>query len=168
MAISFHCEYCGKKIEAQDSAGGKWAKCPSCHNKIYVPNLADAGDEELKLSPVDQSEEDKKKQLMAETYKLTQDIMQEREAPEGGPDLSSASEADENRLTGQVIQYLRYMADGELDQADDVARSITSSGKKALKIIDEIAVSDMPEPQLADIPRQVLSRLIKTLRARVR
>ena len=168
MAISFHCEYCGKKIEAQDSAGGKWAKCPGCHNKIYVPNPADADDEELKLAPVDQSEEDKKKQLMAETYKLTQDIMQEREVPEGGLDSPSASETDESRLTGQVIQYLRYMADGELDQADDVARLITSSGKKALKIIDELALSDMPEPQLADIPQQVLSRLIKSLRTRVR
>jgi DNA-directed RNA polymerase subunit RPC12/RpoP len=37
MAITFHCGHCGKKIEAPDSAGGKWGKCPSCHNKVYVP-----------------------------------------------------------------------------------------------------------------------------------
>ena len=51
MAITFHCEHCGKKIEAPNSAGGKWGKCPACHNKLYVPDLYP--DEELKLAPID-------------------------------------------------------------------------------------------------------------------
>ena len=65
MSIKFHCEYCGKKIDAPDTAGGKRGKCPACHNKIYVPQI-DA-DDELKLAPVDETEEERQKRLLDET-----------------------------------------------------------------------------------------------------
>ena len=55
MAITFHCKHCGKKIEANEKAAGKWGKCPSCHNKIYVPNLN--AEDDLKLAPVDEEAE---------------------------------------------------------------------------------------------------------------
>ena len=61
MGITFHCEHCGKKIEAPDSAGGKWGRCPACHNKVYVPGLS--SDEKLKLAPVDEEYQTKQKQL---------------------------------------------------------------------------------------------------------
>ena len=81
MAIVFHCEHCGKEIRAADTAGGKWGKCPTCHNKLYVPSLEPG--EELKLAPEDNKDLEREKQLMAETYRLTQDILKEREVPEG-------------------------------------------------------------------------------------
>ena len=71
MAITFHCDHCGKKVGAQDSAAGKWVKCPACRNKIYVPNLS--GDEELKLAPIDESDEEKKRRLMEETHRRIDD-----------------------------------------------------------------------------------------------
>lgn len=166
MAITFHCNHCGKKVEAQDSAAGKWAKCPACHNKIYVPDLKE--DEELKLAPVDESEEERKKRLMAETYKLTQDILQEREIPEAAAGLGrSVPEISDKELTKNIIVYLRQMADGELDEAQRTADSIAPYGRQAVKILDEIALSEMPEPELADIPPQVLSGLIRNLRTRI-
>ena len=56
MGISFHCEHCGKKIEAPDAAGGKWGKCPGCHNKVYVPaNKPTQPDDELRLAPSTQT-----------------------------------------------------------------------------------------------------------------
>ena len=64
MSITFHCEYCGKKIQASDDSGGKWGKCPSCHKKLYVPS-PDSG-EELKLAPIDESDIEKQKQLIAQ------------------------------------------------------------------------------------------------------
>ena len=137
MAINFHCDHCGKEIRAADSAGGKWGKCPSCHNKLYVPNLNIA--DELTLAPVDESEEEKKKRLMAETYKLTHDILQERELP----------------------------ADGELNAADATAKSVARGGRQAIAILDTIALSDIPEPELAHIAPQVLAGLIRTLRSRM-
>ena len=166
MAIIFHCEYCGKKMEAPDSAGGKWGKCPACHNKLYVPGPG--SDEELELAPIDESDEAKQRQLMDETYKLTQDILQEREIPEGPPIVGTpASEISDEELTKNVIMYLRQMADGALDSAQTTADSIAPYGLQALKILDRIAVSEMPEPELADIPQQVLSGLIRNLRTRI-
>ncbi len=166
MAITFHCEHCEKKIEAPDSAGGKWGKCPACHNKLYVPGLN--SDEELKLAPIDESDQAKQRELMAETYKLTQDILLERETPNELAEVATpASAISDKELTKNIVAYLRQMADGNLNQAERIANSIVSSGDKALKILDGIALSEIPEPQLADIPQQVLSGLIKTLRNKI-
>jgi hypothetical protein len=166
MSIVFHCEHCGKKIKASNSAGGKWEKCPSCHNKVYVPS-PDSG-EGLKLAPIDGDDEVKQKELMDETYQLTQEILLEREVPNGPPGTAkSASEISEKELTKNIILYLRQMADGELDEATRTADSIVPYGRQAVKILDKIAVSEMPEPELADVPQQVLSGLIRNLRTRI-
>ncbi len=166
MTITFHCEHCGKKIEAQDSAGGKWGKCPACHNKLYVPKPD--SDEEIKLAPIDESDEERKKRLIAETRKLTQDILQERETPDGAP-VGPVPEfqEDKQQLMKNIVAYLRNMADGELDQAEVYAKLIIPFKEKAIKVLDEIAVSEIPEPELADIPQQVLSGLIRNLRTRM-
>ena len=125
MSVIFHCSFCGKKIEAKESATGKWGKCPSCHNKIYVPNLN--ADDDLKMAPVNESEEKKKKQLMAETYKLEQEILSERETPdENNKTVQSAPEIkiDDEQLMKNVVAYLRQMADGELERAESLSNSI--------------------------------------------
>jgi len=165
MTITFHCSHCGKKVEAHDSAAGKWAKCPACRNKIYVPDLRD--DEELKLAPIDETEEEKEKRLMAETHRLTQDILQEREIPEAAGLGEPAPEINEKELTKRIITYLRLMADGELDDAQNAADSVAPYRRQATKILDQIAVSQIPEPELADIPPHVLSGLIRNLRTRI-
>ena len=163
MAIVFHCEHCGKKIEAPDTAGGKWGKCPACHNKLYVPAL-DTG-EELKLAPLDESDREREKQLMAETYRLTQDILKEREIPEGPAEPAGAIyEMSDSELKRNVIIYLRQMAHSELDEADRTAALIAPFGPKALEIVDRIALSEIPEPELADIPQQILAGSIRALR----
>jgi phage FluMu protein Com len=166
MAITFHCEHCGKKIEAADTAGGKWGKCPACHNKLYVPS-PDTG-EELKLAPVDEDDRERAKRLMAETYKLTQDILQEREVPDGpGEPAGAMYELSEQELRKNVIAYLRQMAEGELDEAERTAALIAPSREKAIQIIDRIALSEIPEPELADIPQQMLAGAIRALRNRI-
>ena len=166
MAITFHCDHCGKKIEAQDNAGGKWGKCPACHNKLYVPNLD--SDEEIKLAPIDESDEERKKRLMDETHKLTQDILQEREVPNSPAGAHTpTSEMSDKELTKNIIIYLRQMADGELDEAQKAADLIAPYGPQAIEILDRIALSEIPEPELADVPQQVLSGLIRNLRTRI-
>lgn len=165
MAITFHCDHCGKKVGAQDSAAGKWVKCPACRNKIYVPNLS--GDEELRLAPIDESDEEKKQRLMEETHRLTQDILQEREMPETVGLDGYAAEINEKELTKRIITYLRLMADGELDEAQRIADLIVPYRRQAAKILDQVAISQIPEPELADIPPHVLSGLIRNLRTRI-
>ena len=166
MAITFHCDYCGKKIEAADTAGGKWGKCPACHNKIYVP-LPDSG-EELKLAPLDETDLEREKRLMAETHKLTQDILQERDVPEAPPEPAGAAyEMSKRELREHVVLYLRQMAGGELDEAERTAALIAPHSAQVMEIIDRIALSEIPEPELADIPQQVLSGSIRALRSQI-
>ena len=169
MAIIFHCEYCGKEIKAADSAGGKWGKCPACHNRLYVPSI-DSG-EELKLSPIDVTAEEKEKQLMDETNKLTQVILQEREVPEGANETIGSIETagpvfemSERELKKYTIKYIRLMADGELYQAERVAALIAPHSAQAVVILDKIALSEIPESELADISQLALSGSIRALR----
>lgn len=166
MAITFHCEHCGKKIEAPDSAGGKWGKCPACHNKVYVPSSD--SDEELKLAPIDTTDLAEQRRLMAETHTIEQEILSEKEIPDNSAEITTpVSDISDNELTKNIILYLRLIADGDLDQAERTASAIVPYGNKALKILDGIALSEIPEPELADIPQQVLSGLIRTLRTKI-
>ena len=177
MSIAIHCEHCGKKIEAPDNAAGKWGKCPACHNKVYVPSLDN--DEELKLAPVDESEQKRQQELLAETNKLRQDILSENEEPpetaEALPEISPPadipdtppSDLSDKNLTINIISYLQYMANGDLERAEILFSPIAACGSRTLQIIDKIALADIPEPELANIPPQVLSGLIRTLRNRI-
>ena len=165
MSIKLHCTCCGKKIEAPDSAGGKWGKCPACHSKLYVP--LPQVDEELKLAPVDETEEQRKKQLLQETFRLTQDILQEKATPEAGPAPGPAPETKEEQLTNHVIRYLRQMASGELDAAQRTAELIVPHRRKVTAILDRLVKSRTPDPELENIPQQVLSGLIRNLRTRI-
>jgi DNA-directed RNA polymerase subunit RPC12/RpoP len=168
MTISFHCEHCGKKIEAPDSASGKSGKCPACRSKVNVPSLDT--DDELRLAPLDTKDLAEQRRLMDETRQVEQEILSETVVPEGlvEPGIDNlVPDTSEKELTKNIIVYLRQMADGELDQAERLSNAIAPHGNRALKILDEIALSEIPEPELADIPQQVLSGLIRTLRNRI-
>jgi hypothetical protein len=168
MTIKLQCSLCGKKIEAPDSAGGKWGKCPGCHNKVYVPQPV-VEDDELKLAPVDQTEEQRQRQLMLETLALTRDILQEKNAPEGapGPAPTPGTDINEQKLTDFILRYLRQMADGDLDEAQRTAELIVPHRRKATLILDRLVTSKEPDPELEDIPKQVLTGLIRNLRTRI-
>jgi len=166
MAIRLHCDHCGKKIEAPDSAGGKWGKCPACHNKVYVPEPV--ADDELKLAPVDETEEEKRARLMRESYELTKDILHEQAPAAGeGGGHGAAPEISEEKLTNHIIHYLRQMADGELDEAQKTAEHITPHRQPAIAILDSLAKSETPDPELEDVPKQVLAGLIRNMRTRL-
>ena len=178
MGISFHCEHCGKKIEAPDTAGGKWGKCPACHNKVYVPaNKPVQPDDELRLAPLDTDDAIKHRKMLAEEARLRQEILKETNVPEEGaaPPKNQSSSApsrpndlSDAELTTCIISYIRQMADGELDLAEETALTIIPNGQNAVRILERIALSEIPEPEIADIPQQVLSGLIKNLRSRLR
>jgi len=165
MSIKFHCEYCGKKIDAPDTAGGKRGKCPACHNKIYVPQM-DA-EEELTLTPLDETEEERQKRLLAETFQLTQNILQEKDLPEGPVASGSGSTISEEELTAAIVRYLRQMADGNLDAAQRTAETIAAHRLKAKSILDPMAHGELPDPELQNVPAQVLNGLIRNLRTRI-
>ena len=170
MSITFKCEHCGRKIEAPDAAGGKWGKCPGCKNKVYVPSKAAEDEGELRLAPIDAEEEKKRRQMLAEEARLRQEIMQETDVPEEGMqqrkeqnEIKAGALSDAEIELG-VIAYLRQMADGDLEEAERTAKTLIPSGKRTLKILERIALSEIPEPEIADIPPNVLAGLIKALR----
>ena len=165
MSIKFHCEHCGKKIDAPDSAGGKRGKCPVCHNKVYVPQM-DA-DDELRLAPVDETEEQRQKRLLAETFELTQNILQEKDVPDTPAPSSSGPKIAEPELTDVIVHYLRQMADGDLDEAQKTAETIAAHRVQAKSVLEQMAHNDPPDPELEDIPAQVLNGLIRNLRTRI-
>jgi hypothetical protein len=169
MAIVFHCQFCNKEIKAADDAGGKWGKCPKCHNKVYVPSVDfDKEDDELKLAPIDEEGMKREKELLAETYRLTQDILEERETPNDAAQPAGAIyEMDDNELKKNVILYLRQMAAGELEDAEQTAILISPFSERVRMILDQISVSQIPEPQLTKISPSVLSGFIKSLRSKM-
>lgn len=167
MSIKFHCEHCGKRIDAPDTAGGKWGKCPACRNKVYVPQ-AEADDEELRLAPVDESEQERQKHLLAESFQITQSILREKSVPDAGATSSgSADEMSEEKLTEIIVRYLRQMYEGDLDEAQRTAESIASHRRQSKEVLEHLATSDPPDPELADIPSHVLAGFIRNLRTRL-
>ena len=59
------------------------------------------------------------------------------------------------------------MAQGNLDEAERTSALITPFRSKVLEIIDRIALSEIPEPELKDIPPSLLSGLIRNLRSKI-
>ena len=170
MGITFHCEYCGKKIQAPDAAAGKRGKCPACHNQIFVPP-PETSDDELKLAPLDESEIEREKRLLAESFKLKQSILSETAVPEdegGAKPAKPAVRADDKKVTAQIITYLKFMVNGELDKAEKIANGIKSFGDQAADILDQIAYGEKSIPELEDIPQQVLFGMIKELQDKLR
>ena len=103
---------------------------------------------------------------MAETFQLEQAILSERETPDS-PVGDVGSAMSDKELMKKIISYLRQIADGDVDQAQKIVDSITTCGVRAVNILDQIAVNDMPEPELADIPQQILAGLIRDLRTKI-
>jgi phage FluMu protein Com len=174
MSILFHCEHCGKKVEAPETAGGKWGKCPACKNKVYIPSKEIQAEEELRLAPLDSDDEKRQKEMLAEAARLRKEILSETEVPEEGAGAKKEQNAQkpgalsDAELETIIIAYLRQVADGELEEAERTARTIIPSGGRVVKILERLALSQIPEPELSDIPQQVLSGLIKNLLGRLR
>jgi hypothetical protein len=164
MAITFHCESCKKKITAPDNAGGKWGKCPYCNHKCYIPMPPIGDEEELKLAPVDESEEEKYKRIMRETQNITEALLHQKETP---PEPAESINADDRELMVLVIKYLRQMADGELDEAQTTAEKVVPYKSKAKAIMERILNSEEPEPELANVPKKVLAGFIRNMLTRL-
>ncbi len=164
MPITFHCENCKKKINAPDDAGGKWGKCPFCNHRCYIPLPPSDNDEELKLAPVDESEETQYQRMMRETHNITKTLLHQKQEP---PDTGPARNAGEKEPSALIIDYLRLMADGSLDEANKVAEKIIPYKAAAKTVLENLLNAKMPEPELANVPKKVLEAFIKNLIKRI-
>ncbi len=168
MSISFHCESCKKKIKAPDETGGKWGKCPSCKHRCYIPLPKNDDEPELKLAPLDIMEETHIDSLMRETYDVTHTILKERQPLNDGPDDDPRNkEAVEKDVIKHNILYLRQMADGQLDQAEKTFDRLRRHRKHTLRVLSAMGRAERPEPELADVPNNVLQGLIRDVSAKL-
>ena len=166
MTINFNCQSCKKKVKAPETAGGKWGKCPHCNVRCYIPLPPAPDEEELKLVPLEEDEQKLYEEKMKETNNLQLDILHETMGVDDAAG-SSFTEQDKKLLWKNIIVYLRHMADGELEQAEQTVGNIIRYGIHAKEILAEIARAEIPEPELADIAPALLKGLIKNLIAEI-
>lgn len=163
MTIVFSCQSCKKKVKASQKSGGKWGKCPHCNVKCYIPLPPSPDDQELTLVPLEEEEQRQYEEKMKETRDLQLNILHETMTPNENDIAFSFNEEDEKKLWKNIIIYLRQMADGELDHAQQTVEEIARYGDHASEILAKIAHAERPEPELADIAPVVLKGLMKNL-----
>jgi hypothetical protein len=157
MPITFHCESCKKKINAPDTAGGKWGKCPYCNHKCYIPSPPSADDEELTLAPIDDSEEEKYNKMMRETQNITQSLLHQTKEPD---EKTQSGNIEDKELAQRIAAYLKLMAEGSLDEAHNLAEKISPYKNSAKPILEKMLKAKAPLPGLQNIPKKVLERFI--------
>jgi phage FluMu protein Com len=170
MAIEFHCEHCGKLVRAADEYAGKRGKCPGCQQSVYIPTPEI---EPLPFAPVDREDEQRQRELLDETRRLTETIMHERdtlppEPPRAAKQPRPAPEGDARLshvvMEEAVVNYAKAMAAGNLERAEELMRDIRADSRLADEVIQRIMVDEIPPAELADIPRPVLIAFFKQLR----
>ena len=166
MTISLHCESCKQKIKAPDETGGKWGRCPHCKHKNYIPLPKSPDEPELRLIPLDESDETQIDKLMRETKDITRDILSQSSLPEDEEDNGPGG-VSEKEIIKHCILYLRQMADGELGAAEYTSSQLKKYKKQSLRVLASMARSDQPEPELADLPPRILQGLIRDVSAKM-
>lgn len=122
----------------------------------------DENEPELKLAPIDGEEESQYNKMMRETYALTQNILQERPSENEKPD-TAAQDISERELIRLVVIYLRMMADGKLEEAEQTAGRLKPHAAAVKDILRRMQRTERPEPELASIPPRLLMGLMKNL-----
>jgi hypothetical protein len=166
MSISFHCECCKQKIKAPDNAGGKWGNCPYCKHRCYIPMPKSDDEPELRLAPIEESEESKIGMLRSQTHVLTREILHQTDLPAesiGG----TGDTVDEKTVIKTCILYLRQIADGELDGAEKTFSKLKIYKRTTLRILSSMGRAERPEPELSDIPDKILQKLIRAAEAQL-
>lgn len=178
MAIEFHCNYCGKQVKAPDEAGGKKGKCPSCQKVLYIP-MPESEIEEFDLAPIDETEEQRKRQMEEQALATQRALLKEKQAapegatPKGGhvdlpappPPLDMGEETVISEdVEFLIIEWVRSMADGDLGDADRSMMQLRKDKPAAKQKVTNMAMQELPPAALEDVPRPVLNRYFKMLR----
>lgn len=177
MSIKFHCEHCGKKINAPDDAGGKRGKCPSCGQKIFVP--APEGElEEIPIAAENPTEEKQRQELRKQRLTEQEALTDHKEAvnapdsreqtiPDTSLPIDDNGVIDSISTEDKIKQYIVVMSRGELDEAERLETEIVKEGEKAKQLVETLAVQDFIHPELQDFPQSVISGFFKKLLAKL-
>ena len=188
MPIELHCQHCNQLVRAPDQAAGKRAKCPYCHQEVYVPTPPDQV-EELELAPLDESWKDQKHRLDEEAERISEALRHEKGVPEEGGSGTAAAGAGPAAggipLAGEgpgaagsaapapgpsrsgverlVIEYLLAMKNSQLADAEALGRKLAGQAGEAKEFAQQLFLDPMPPPELADLAPGLLKGLLKKL-----
>jgi len=167
VSIEFHCSHCGKLVRAPDNAGGRRGKCPYCKQSVYIPTPSEQL-EELPLTPVDETEEQRIQRLEAEARAVQEQILADKQsAPEAPPAAESALPADPLAVLGDpqefVVEYVRALHASDLERAEEVLAQLRPHRDAVAKAIERLRVDPVPPPALAGIPPNLLQGFLKKL-----
>ncbi|HNQ22068.1 MAG TPA: hypothetical protein PKK06_03140 [Phycisphaerae bacterium] len=166
MTIELHCPICRKLIKAPDNAGGKQGKCPACQNLVYVPKPPEPDDEEIRIAPLDETDEERDQKLREEaaTYlaSLSRDVgpTTERNAP-----ATPAGEVVE--VPELVERYVLAMRDSKLDVVEETIKELRRVKQKARDYVQARMVDQMAPP-LGNVPAPLLKGFLKSLLERLK
>ena len=171
MPIEFHCNHCGELVRTSAENAGKRGKCPKCHQSVYIPTPPD-DIEPLRLAPVDEDEEARRKRLIEESQDLARTIRRERAdlPPEpAAAQRPSVPPVDDLRLPTDmealITDYALLMAQGKLNEAQRIATEIRKDLPRADEFIERMTMDELPPVRLSHIPRPVLQGFMKQLRS---
>ncbi len=181
MTIEFHCDHCGKTVQAPASAGGKNGKCPHCQAVNYIPLPDDEGGE-LPLVPLDEGDERRRRKATAEDFATRRRLLSEKSSPRdaGGrpkfrrPDVPSGSSASSTapglprkKLTSLVVSFVEAMSGGKLEAANAVAAQLAGHKAEVSRLLDDWLSEDLSGYGLPTLPKPVLMGFLKQLRGRL-
>ncbi|MHC4064839.1 MAG: hypothetical protein ACYSUQ_02630 [Planctomycetota bacterium] len=172
MSIEFHCTHCTKLIRAPREHGGKRGKCPYCKQSVYVPTAPDELDE-IPLAPMDQDDEQRRKELEAESQRVQRALLGERgePPPESGRRSQSGAETamppprpgDGQEIAPLVLNYVTAMRDSNLDEADRICLSLRAQADAARNHVQRLLVDELPPPGLEGFPPALFKGFLRTL-----
>ena len=171
MSIELRCEKCGHQIRAKREAAGKWAKCPNCHNNLYIPTPEEEI-EELSLAPEDSAALEREERLQAERRRLDHALAHEDEVPTEPhlpPVRSKRGSLPAGRTTvkGVVLSYLVAMRDTDLGRAEEALQLLATQKAKTIEIIDRLAADQIPPAEMTNVPPGVYQGFLKSLRSQL-
>ena len=162
MTIKFHCEHCGKLIQAPDNAGGRRGKCPHCPGSNYIPT-PDAT--EIDLAPLDEGDELERRQEIDSLMAAERDLLSHTTRAESAPRLNEkhADQISSKDLHHLVVNYCLDMAAGQLERADRAAFELNGHHDANRQAISDFVTGQVLEPALDAIPTKVLQGFLANL-----
>jgi len=165
MTIRFHCQGCGKTVEAPDSAAGKRGKCPYCGHSCYI--ASPMGEEaEIPLKEVDEESSAIKGEspdVAALERELLHEMGSQPEAPlEQKEDLTSAD------LHHFVVNYCTDMFRGNLERADTIVTKLKKFKFTAIEAVRDFQSGKAKEDSLKAMPPKVCKGFLDALMKKLR
>jgi len=165
MTITFRCEHCHKDVRAPGEAAGRRGKCPHCGQTSYIP--APTAEEDLiDLAPIDEDEECRHQEEVAELMAKEHDLIAETGGPQGPP-LDQIEDLKPEDLYHFVVNSCLDMAADNLERVELHIAELRKFPVLARQAVDDFATERATEPALKVIPRRALRKLLAQLRERL-